>query len=59
MTDQTRDLKTAEDWFQFLRNAQAKALGLSREEYEKWGSMTDVSDQQSFLKAHSDGFESL
>lgn len=59
MTDQTKDLRTAEDWFQFLRNAQAKALGLTRDEYEKWGSLTDVTDQQSFLRAHSKGFESL
>ncbi len=59
MTDQTKDLRTAEDWFQFLRNAQAKALGLTRDEYEKWGSLTDVTDQQTFLRRHSEGFRSL
>ena len=59
MTDQTKDLRTSEDWFQFLRNAQAKALGLTRDEYEKWGSLTDVTDQQTFLRRHSEGFRSL
>lgn len=59
MTDKTKDLKTSDDWRQFLRDAQAESLGLSREEYEKWVSLEDVSNQQYFLKSHSEGFKDL